>query len=228
MMALIQDRALRKGITRPLSRGVVTHLVDCLGTDTGAVDSELEKLICYCGGPDQEITMEAARELCTGQGESVNWALGEALGDRRPQTALEIVDKLLYTAKDAESTARQLVGTVARHYRDLLQVRVFMQEHRFRDDRQVYAFLNQTPRPDLSDELAQGLEIVTGHPYRLRVLARQSRNYRGTELVDAVIRAADAYWLCISSAQSCRVVLEKLVLDLTAAVPTATRGRRTG
>ena len=39
---------------------VQRHLVAAIGTETGWIEGELEKLICYCGGPDKPITLAAA------------------------------------------------------------------------------------------------------------------------------------------------------------------------
>ncbi len=118
MADLVATQAAAKGVSLP--NEVCQHLVGVIGTDTAAIDSELEKLICYCG--DQPVTLAAAEDICVGHGEEISWALTDALGDRNAAEALRIVSVLLRQAEtDPEQASRGLLWQVANFYRHLLQ-----------------------------------------------------------------------------------------------------------
>ncbi len=212
MRQLVKARAKDKNITLP--DRVCDYLVGILGTDTARIDSELEKLICYCGGPDQKITLADAQEVCVGQGEAVSWTLRDALGNRDLAEALRLVDVLVRQGKDPDQITHGLLAQVANYFRQLLQVRVFMQAHRLRTPRQIQNTLEQM-EPEAQEECQkEGFEFVTFHPYRVQIIAEQALKYSGRELIAAIRFLRDAYWKCVSSSVANRVVLEETIVRL--------------
>jgi len=212
MVSLVRLRAADKGVE--LADDVCSFLVEIIGTDTGRVDGELEKLICYCGGPDQAITAEAVQEVCVGQGEAVSWALSNALGRRDLSETLHVVDVLVRQGKDPERSSRSLLMQTVSFFRQLLQVRILMQMHRLRSAQQVQWAVEQMSEEERASCQEDGLEFVTFHPYRIRSLAQQGLHYNGRELAQSICHLRDAYWKCVSSQVSDRVVLEETLIRL--------------
>ncbi|MBT3288663.1 MAG: DNA polymerase III subunit delta [Victivallales bacterium] len=214
MASLIDEQAKSKGINLPAT--VCQHLVGVIGTDTAAIDSELEKLICFCGGVDQPITLAAAEEVCIGQGEEISWALTDALGKRDPAESLRVITVLLSQAEgDAERASRGLLWQVANFYRHLLQMRLFMGQGKI-NPRSIRSALDNMSNEDRQNFLADGLEVAGLNPYRAQLLAESAMRYSGQELIDAVCALRDAYQRCVTSSVSVRVLLEECVLRLTA------------
>jgi len=195
---------------------VCLYLVEALGTDTGRIEGELEKLICYCGGTGQGISLAAAQEICCSQGEAVSWALRDAVGARDLDAALGLIEVLLQREKDPEGAVLGLVSQVASQFRQMLQLRVFMQTRKLRSVADCTARAEALTESEREECVAQGIEVVRLHPFRLKVLARQALSYNGTELTAAVIAARDTYWRCVSSAVGKRVLLEELLMRLLA------------
>ena len=212
MASLVRSAAASKGIGLP--EEVAAYLVAALGTDTGRIDGELEKLVCYCGGVDQPITLQAAQEVCQAEGEAVSWALRDALGTRDGKEALRLVDVLLRREKDPEGAVLGLLFQIANGFRHLLQIRVFMQGRRIRNAGQVRGAVQGLTDEERAGCLNDGLEFVTFHPFRVGTLAGQAMNYNGQELVRAIVQFRDAGWKCVSSSLSKRVILEELIVSL--------------
>lgn len=212
MALLLRSAAAAKGLD--LTEDVSSYLVAALGTDTGRIDGELEKLVCYCGGADHPITLEAAQEVCHAEGEAISWALRDALGNRDGKEALRLVDVLLRREKDPDGAVLGLLLQVANGFRHLLQVRVFMQAKRIRNAGQVRNAVQGLTDEERSSYLDDGLEVVSFHPFRVGTLAPQAMNYSGQELVHAIVEFRDACWKCVSSSLRKRVVLEEMIVSL--------------
>ncbi|MBT3377245.1 MAG: DNA polymerase III subunit delta [Lentisphaerae bacterium] len=210
MQELIAQRAEEKGMSLPPK--VCDYLVDVVGTDTARVDAELEKLICYCGGVAEPVTLEAAQEVCQGDGEVVGWALTNALGGRDLDDVLGTVDRLVRQGQDVERTARGLLGQAAKYFRQLLQIRVFMQECSLRDARQVQRSLEQLPGEEKSAWQDKGMEFLEFHPFRVQMMAQQALKYSGRELIAALRVFRDAFLKTVTSSAATRVVLEEALV----------------
>jgi len=217
MLAILQQKAVEKGMR--LGNDICNYLVSLMGTDTGRIDGELEKLICYCGGIDAQIRIEDAREICQGDGESISWSLAAAMGERNLVTTLQHLDVLLKQAKDAEGSVIGLLIQLANHFRHMLQLKILMQQRGLKGDRQVQNFLENISDADKNENLANGLDVVTFNPYRAKMLVSQINKYSGAELVEAMIKFRDAYWKCVSSAVSNRLIIEDLLFSVVQQQP---------
>ncbi len=212
MLKLVRQQAQAKGVTLPSE--VAEYLVGILGTDTLRIDSELEKLICYCGGPREPLTLDAAREICIGAGEIVPWALLDALGTVQAEDALRILDTLLRQEKDPDAAALGYVLQLAGRLRQLLQIRVYMGEQKFKTPNQLKSAVENMDADRKKELAAEGLEILASHPYRVFMLAKQAVCFSGNELVDAFIHCRDANIKLVTSGAAPRVLLEQLTLAI--------------
>jgi len=212
MRKLILERATEKGVS--LERDACSCLLDVLGTDTARIDNELEKLICFCGGPDKAITVQAVEAVCVGQGEQASWALANALGERNLAKALSVNDVLMQQAKDASRTARSLLTQGGNCMRQLLQARVFMLAKSVRQPSAISRLVESMGEAEKADWSGKGIEIIGFHPYRISRLAEQSLKYTGPELILAIRVFRDAYWKCVTSSAVTRVVLEEALIRI--------------
>jgi DNA polymerase III delta subunit len=223
MREVISRRAAEKGVRLP--EEVAEFLTDAIGTDTSRIESELEKLICYVGGPGQPITRAAAEAVCVGQGEELPWALTNALGRRNLTEALRVIQVVLEQSRDDGSGARSLLSQTAKYFRELLQVKVFMTERGLRSPAAVQSAVQRATAEERQGCLADGLVALTGSPFRAKALAMDADAYSGPELIEAVRAARDAYLRCITSSVSERIVLEELVTRVAAPSGVPTQGR---
>ncbi|NOY79373.1 MAG: hypothetical protein GXP31_00055 [Kiritimatiellaeota bacterium] len=222
MRRLVRQAADRKGVDLP--QPVLDYLVAALGTDTVRIETELEKLICYCGGPDSPITIEAAREICLSEGETISWALQDAVGDRNVAAALQQIDTLLQREKDPEGAVMGLLVQMGNYLRHLLEVKLFMHRQRLRNPQNVMrAVENLSPEARAAYE-KQGMDVVGFNTYRVRLLAQRALHFQGGELVRGLVGVRDAYRKCVSSTASNRIALEKLIIDICGPPVSTSRG----
>jgi DNA polymerase III delta subunit len=221
MGAYIVQRAAAKELR--LGPGVADYLVGILGTNTGRVEGELEKLWCYGNGAPA--TLEMARALCQGDGESISWEFTGAMGNRDPDAALLILQTLINSSREGDNAVIGIVTLTANLFRDLLKLRVLLR-HRRLSPPQLKSLLD-TGGPEAKDELAAAgfAEIAKLHPFRAQMMAQQALNYSEDELGEAVSRMRDLNLACVSGSTDRRAMLEETVLRLTAR-PTSRPTRR--
>ncbi|MGI6354158.1 MAG: DNA polymerase III subunit delta [Lentisphaeria bacterium] len=212
MVACIRTAAADKGMRLP--HEVCDYLVDALGTDTSRIDSELEKLVCYCGGPEASITLADVQQVCVGKGEEMAWALGEMLGKRNLSEALRVVDVLLEQSKEGERSARSMIINAANFFRVALQLRVVMAEYRLNSPMALKRFVETIDPQTKQALLADGMEFVDFHSYRVMMLAEQAGRYTPAEMIQAIRRLRDGLRRCMSSSISPRLALEDALFSI--------------
>ena len=212
MAAILQRSAGAKGIR--FSRDAEDCLLQALGGDTSVIDSELEKLLCYCGGPGQTITREAVEQLCFNRAEEQVWALGNCLGKRDLKEALAVADSMISSSKEADRTARSLIMNAANFFRQALWMLVFMADHKFKHPNDVKFFLEN--HPELRKAAAKG-SIEEMHPYRAMIISEQAKRYTPAQMIRAVRILRDALWQTTSSAIHPHVALENALLQILGA-----------
>ncbi|MBP1582555.1 MAG: hypothetical protein J6866_01235 [Victivallales bacterium] len=206
MEECLAQAAVAKGML-PLESSVLSALVESLGADTSAIDSALEKLICHAGGPQEKITVDDVRLLCPGNGEEQFFALNEAIGQHRLDSALSVLERLLSGEPDQDRYARQLLSASSSFFLQLLRVRLFMAENRLKRAEDVKSFLYNLPA-DKKPKGRSDEDILTYHPYRAMKLAEGALNFTPHELIQALKAVRDANWQINSSAITPRLALE--------------------
>jgi DNA polymerase III delta subunit len=207
MARVLREKAGEKELR--LSTEAVEHLTAVIGTETAAVDAHLEKLRCYLGA-GQTVSGEDAQLLCQGDGETVFWAVTDAVGRRDLKAVLTEIETVLSLEKSPDSAVLRLVRQISGIFRQMLQARVLMLQLKV-GARQLSRTL-QGINDDKKFELAMaGLDIVGIHPFRCQKVAEQAEKYSGHELIDAVLGIRDVYRHCVSSGADNRVALESML-----------------
>lgn len=179
-----------------LDTDAARELVDSLGGDMMMIANELEKLVLFVGDRkrvglgDVETMVLAAKQRSF-------YELTDAISARDRARALEILDAILSTG-DGEDAAIGHLYMLSRTYKQMLVIF----ERNVRDSRALW------------QALWQGFRLP---PFAAEDVIRQARRYKSRrELTSAIRRIARADLALRSNAVSKRLVLENLVLDLTA------------
>src|SRR5579885_408638 len=172
------------------------ELVDSLGGDLMMISNELEKLILYAG-EKKRITLGDVETLVLAAKQRSLYELTDAISSKDRARALEILDVILSTG-DGEEAAIGHLYMLAKTFRQMLVIL----ERNVRDQRALWA------------ALWQGFRVP---PFAAEDIIRQARRYKTKrELTSAIRQVAKADLALRSNPPSKRLVLEKLVLDLTA------------
>jgi DNA polymerase-3 subunit delta len=179
-----------------LDTDAARELVDSLGSDMMMVANELEKLVLYVGDK-KRITLGDVETLVLAAKQRSFYELTDAISSRDRARALAVLDAILSTG-DGDDAAIGHLYMLARTFRQMLVIL----ERNVRDSRALW------------QALWQGFRIP---PFAAEDIIRQARRYKSRrELTSAIRRVARADLALRSNPPSKRLILEHLVLDLTA------------
>ena len=172
------------------------ELVDSLGGDMMMVSNELEKLILYVG-EKKRVTPGDVETMVLAAKQRSLYELTDAISARDRTRALETLDAIL-SSGDGDDASIGHLYMLAKTFRQMLVIL----ERNVRDQRMLWA------------ALWQGFRVP---PFAADDIIRQARRYKSKrELTRAIRLVAKADLALRSNPPSKKLVLEKLVLDLTA------------
>jgi len=171
------------------------ELTDALGANMMMVSNELEKLILYAGEKKQ-ITLGDVETMVLAAKQRSLYELTDAISAKDRVRALEVLDALLSTGEGEEAAIGHLY-MLAKTFRQMLVIL----ERNVRDQRMLWA------------ALWQGFRVP---PFAADDIIRQARRYKSKrELTRAIRLVAKADLALRSNPPGKRLILEKLILDLS-------------
>ena len=216
---MIRGTAQSKGMN--LQHKAIDYLVQVIGTETGRIEQELEKISCAC--PDsQSISYNDIEDICTGNASTAFWAFSNALGNRNLKTATKAIDNILMQSKDPESAVMGLLLQTSNHFRLMLKGKLLMQQAKLKTADQVYNFLRNLSAAD--KERFKNNEFVRLHPFRAKNIAQSASLYSGPELIDAVKIFTETNRKLVHSPVSRRLLLEQLSFTIIKGKRTTIQG----
>src|SRR5438105_2140106 len=189
----IGEYCTAQGVT--VDADAARELVDALGGDLMMISNELEKLILYAG-EKKRITLGDVETMVLAAKQRSLYELTDAISAKDKVRALEMLDAILSTG-DGDEAAIGHLYMLAKTFRQMLVIL----ERNVRDQRMLWA------------ALWQGFRVP---PFAADDIIKQARRYKSKrELTRAIRLVAKADLGLRSNPPSKRLVLEKLVFDLT-------------
>ncbi|MGA6981599.1 MAG: DNA polymerase III subunit delta [Candidatus Sulfotelmatobacter sp.] len=171
------------------------ELVDALGGDMMMISNELEKLMLYVGALNR-ITLSDVETMVLAAKQRSLYELTDAISSKDRVRALEVLDAMLLSG-DGEEAAIGHIYMLAKTFRQMLVIL----ERNVRDQRMLWA------------ALWQGFRVP---PFAADDIIKQARRYKSRrDLTRAIRLVAKADLALRSNPVSKRIVLERLVMDLT-------------
>ena len=172
------------------------ELVDALGGDMMMISNELAKLMLYVG-EKKRITLGDVETMVLAAKQRTLYELTDAISAKDRVRALQMLDAIL-TGGEGDEAAIGHLYMLAKTFRQMLVIT----ERNVRDTRMLWA------------ALWQGFRVP---PFAAEDIIKQARRYKSKrELTRAIRLIAKTDLALRSNPPSKRMVLEKLVLDLTA------------
>ncbi len=172
------------------------ELVDALGGDMMMISNEIEKLMLYVG-EKKRITLGDVETMVLAAKQRSLYELTDAISSKERVRALEVLAAIL-SSGDGEEAAIGHVYMLAKTFRQMLVIL----ERNVRDQRMLWA------------ALWQGFRVP---PFAADDIIKQARRYKNRrELTRAIRLVAKADLALRSNPVSKRMVLERLVMELTA------------
>ena len=171
------------------------ELVDALGGDMMMISNELEKLMLYVGARNR-ITLGDVETMVLAAKQRSLYELTDAISSKDRVRAMEVLDAML-SSGDGEEAAIGHIYMLAKTFRQMLVIL----ERNVRDQRMLWA------------ALWQGFRVP---PFAADDIIKQARRYKSRrDLTRAIRLVAKADLALRSNPVSKRMVLERLVIDLT-------------
>jgi DNA polymerase III subunit delta len=171
------------------------ELVDALGGDMMMISNELEKLILYVG-EKRRVTLGDVETMVLAAKQRSLYELTDAISGKDRVRALEVLDAILLSG-EGEEAAIGHIYMLAKTFRQMLVIL----ERNVRDQRMLWA------------ALWQGFRVP---PFAADDIIKQARRYKNRrELTRAIRLVAKADLALRSNPVSKRMVVERLVIDLT-------------
>jgi DNA polymerase-3 subunit delta len=202
----VVDSSAAEGVK--LEMDAARELVDALGGDMMLIATEIEKLFLYVG-EKKRITLGDVETMVLAAKQRSIYELTDAISSRDRVRALEVLQAILSTGEGEEAAIGHLY-MLAKTFRQMLVIA----EKNVRDSRALWQVL------------WQGFRVP---PFAAEDVIRQARRFKSRrDLTRALRLIARADLELRSNPPSKRLVLERLVLDLTAdeKVPTATSSQQ--
>ena len=194
-----------------LHHSIIDYLVEVTGPDTGKLDQELEK-IKAASFSRPNLSLADIQVLCPGNEATMLWALANAAGERNLQASYKSIDDLLATSKNPESDVLGLLRNLASEFQNLLHARLLLQEFNQRNNNQIDSIIKGLSADD--KERLKSNPLIKMHPYRAKIIAGKSLNFKGPELINAIQLITEANRLAIMSSIPPRTLLEELIVKI--------------
>jgi len=191
----ISDYCTSRDVPVKIDSDGARELVDALGGDMMMISNELEKLMLYVGARNR-ITLGDVETMVLAAKQRSLYELTDAISSKDRVRALEVLDAIL-SSGDGEEAAIGHIYMLAKAFRQMLVIL----ERNVRDQRMLWA------------ALWQGFRVP---PFAADDIIKQARRYKSRrDLTRAIRQVAKADLALRSNPVSKRMVLERLVMDLT-------------
>ncbi|HEY4765747.1 MAG TPA: DNA polymerase III subunit delta [Candidatus Sulfotelmatobacter sp.] len=191
----ISDYCAGRGVGVKIEADGARELVDALGSDMMMISNELEKMILYVG-EKKRITLADVETMVLAAKQRSLYELTDAISSKQRVRALEVLNAILMSG-EGEEAAIGYIYMLAKTFRQMLVIL----ERNVRDQRMLWA------------ALWQGFRVP---PFAADDIIKQARRYKSRrELTRAIRLVAKADLALRSNPVSKRMVLERLVMDLT-------------
>ncbi len=182
------------------------YLENTIGTDSGTLAQELEKLLLFVGDAP-EITLEDCRAIASRTPEAVSWNFTGALVERDTRGALEVLDALI---KQGDA-AIKVLAAVTSEFQKIIQVKRAMAELKLgKVNPRTFDGISEAAKSANPNNL-----LLKLHPYRAFKMCESAMRFSDREVADALRHVLDANRALVTGGGEPRLVLEQLIFQIT-------------
>ncbi len=192
------------------------YLSETIGSDTGRLQNELEKLFCYVDNREK-ITLTDCKSVCSKTPEALSWDFANALYDGKTTAALEVVSTLIEQMKSQRGGNAELsiLHHAIRGFQELVQVKVAALELSL--PQQVgKSYFYSIPTP--TKERYPDNILLKVHPFRAYKMCESAQRFNDRDLAQALGDLLETNRKLVSGVGDSRMVLEQLVVSITGCV----------
>ena len=202
----IKDRLMAEGKT--IAPDALRFLVDTLGSNSGILEQELDKLCTFMGKDEKNLTLDICRTLCARTPESVIYFFTGALLEKNLKSALATLSDLI---QSGEAEIR-IMASVNNAVTDLVKSRNSMAELGIDPARLHPGTFNSIPA-DLKERFPNN-QLLKLHPFRAFKICENAAAWSPENLAKALKISAAANLALVSGNGDPRMIMEQMVLKI--------------
>jgi DNA polymerase-3 subunit delta len=209
VLAHASVKARELGLT--FESGALDLLVQMAGDDTRQLENEIEKIDLYLG-ERRRCGINTVRGLVSMSRAGVIWEIGNAIGTRDLQRALELLGILMYQGQNAIGI---LLGAIVPRVRSLLIVKELASKHRLITT-SYSSFTNSLDMlpPSATSHVPRKKDGTGFNAYPLFLALGEASRFTLDELHNALAACLDANSKLVTTQLDSKVVLERLLVGM--------------
>lgn len=186
----------------------VQFIIDVVNSSSGTLVNELEKLYCYTGNRPT-VTLADCKSVISRTPEAISWEFTGAVTSRNQTAALKLLSDLL-AQKEPEIKIMYMISS---EFQKIMQTQLAIEQLNIKGRINARTFDNI---PDEVRAANPNNPLLKMHPYRAFKVCEGASSFSGKELAEKLTMIRDASRSLVSGAGNARIILEQLVLHLTA------------
>ena len=208
---------------RDIDDVAVEYLAETVGSDTGRLKNELEKVFAYAG-EKKNITYDDCKDVCSRTPEALGWAFSQALTEKDRKKALETINVLIEQSRSEKGSSSRpeisILFSAIRAFQDIIKVKSAALELGISGNVGKNYFYSINPA---LKEKFKGNFLLSAHPFRAYKLCENALNFTDPEIKSSLNSILEANKQLVSGALNPRMALEQLVFNV---IPKQSRQER--
>ena len=187
----------------------VLFLAASLGTESGRITSEINKLEAYIY-PQKIITIDACRAVCSMTPETAGWDLANALGAKNLRNALKVLNTLFEENDKGLGILYKVIG----HFQDIVKIKHAAAKLGIpRNDRHTFFSKVGNIHPAMKEELKNHI-IIKYSSYRAWKIFETGNRFSDNHLSEILTNLIKVNRQLVSGGCAPRIALEALAVKI--------------
>ncbi|MCF6176429.1 MAG: DNA polymerase III subunit delta [Victivallaceae bacterium] len=197
---------------KQIDRRAMQFLVETVGGDSGRLQMELDKIICFVDD-NQGITLDVCQKIASRTPEALSWEFANCLTERKLASAFEVIAILV---EQMRATGRNsglelaLLSQAVRVFQEMIQTKSAMVQLNISRPNKSYFY-------SIPDEIKQQYPdntLLKLHPFRAFKMCENATQFTDRELGNALRVLIDTNRKLVSGGSEPRIALEQLVVAI--------------
>ncbi len=205
--------ALARKHRKQLPPDALEYLANAVGSDSGRMLSEFEKLVTYAGD-DKVITLEACRAVVSRTPEALAWEFANAIVSGDPALALAAADNAIESmnlGKNSGNCEMALISQAARAFRDIMDTHIAAAELHLPPNVGRNYFYDISP--EMKTRFPENL-LLKVHPFRAFKMVETAGRFPAGRIAPAMRALLEANRKLVSSSEDPRMVVEAMIVKI--------------
>lgn len=205
--------ALARKYRKQLPPDALEYLANAVGSDSGRMLSEFDKLVTYAG-EEKVITLEACRAVVSRTTEALAWEFANAIVSGDPAEAISAADSAIASmslGKSSGNCEMALISQAARAFREIMDTHIASAELWLPPGVGRNYFYDISP--DMKTRFPEN-SLLKAHPFRAFKMVETAGRFPPERIAPAMRALLEANRKLVSSPEDPRLVVEAMIVKI--------------